>query len=237
MKRFPSSGRRSEGTDFPHPLICAQVPQSRVLAVAALAPCCSAGRTLKSPVQSLVLRPWGTHTHTHTHTCPLLGQQVAPSSLDSLLSPPPPPNVTGEERRIREFYQSRGLERGSQAGHEDPASDRVGLPYTTFDHSRAHYYRFDEHVTLCLEKQSTSGKEKSKHVLQQKYVRCSVRAQIRHLRRVLCYRLELALQYVQILFDNEVLPDHLTLKQLWLSRWFGKPAPLHLNYSVKEKRR
>ncbi|XP_039189852.1 polycomb group RING finger protein 1 isoform X1 [Crotalus tigris] len=58
-----------------------------------------------------------------------------------------------EERRIREFYQSRGLERGSQASHEDPASDRVGLPYTTFDHSRAHYYRFDEHVTLCLEKQ------------------------------------------------------------------------------------
>lgn len=68
---------------------------------------------------------------------------------------------------------------------------------------------------------------------------------------------------VQILFDNEVLPDHLTLKQLWLTRWFGKvgahsragcplphpqaehspgslvfqPAPLHLNYSVKEKRR
>ncbi|KAL7975870.1 hypothetical protein Chor_011785 [Crotalus horridus] len=206
-----------------------------------------------------------------------------------------------EERRIREFYQSRGLERGSQASHEDPASDRVGLPYTTFDHSRAHYYRFDEHVTLCLEKQSCSGKEKSKHILQQKYVRCSVRAQIRHLRRVLCCRLELALQYVsggshpvqkglramcqspgewafwpllmnvprtsptqvQILFDNEVLPDHLTLKQLWLTRWFGKvgahsragcslprpqaehshgslvfqPAPLHLNYSVKEKRR
>ncbi|XP_063166323.1 polycomb group RING finger protein 1 isoform X2 [Candoia aspera] len=120
---------------------------------------------------------------------------------------------------------------------ENPASDRVGLPCTTFDHSRAHYYRFDEHVTLCLEKQSNLGKEKSKHVLQQKYVRCSVRAQIRHLRRVLCCRLELALQYVQILFDNEVLPDHLTLKQLWLTRWFGKPAPLHLSYSVKEKRR
>ncbi|XP_070612860.1 polycomb group RING finger protein 1 isoform X3 [Erythrolamprus reginae] len=62
-----------------------------------------------------------------------------------------------EERRIREFYQSRGLERGSQASHEDPASDRVGLPYTTFDHSRAHYYRFDEHLTLCLEKQRWAG--------------------------------------------------------------------------------
>lgn len=83
--------------------------------------------------------------------------------------------------------------------------------------------------------------------LQQKYVRCSVRAQIRHLRRVLCHRLGLPLQHVsvgggggvgaggcelrlmaqpcpqvQILFNGEALPDHMTMKQLWLSRWFGK---------------
>lgn len=34
--------------------------------------------------------------------------------------------------------------------------------------------------------------------LQQKYVRCSVRAQIRHLRRVLCHRLGLPLQHVSV---------------------------------------
>nr|XP_020650847.1 polycomb group RING finger protein 1 [Pogona vitticeps] len=142
-----------------------------------------------------------------------------------------------EERRIREFCQSRaGMERGNQPSSEGPASDRVGLPCAAFDHSRAHYYRFDEHVLLCLEKQS-SGKEKNKHILQHKYVRCSARAQIRHLRRVLCCRLELALPHVHILFNNELLPDSMTLKQLWLSRWFGKPAPLLLHYSVKEKRR
>ncbi|XP_074948591.1 polycomb group RING finger protein 1 [Phalacrocorax aristotelis] len=83
----------------------------------------------------------------------------------------------------------------------------------------------------------SSSKDKSKAVLQQKYVRCSVRAQIRHLRRVLCHRLELPLQHVQILFNNEALPDHMTMKQLWLSRWFGKPAPLLLHYSIKDKRR
>ncbi|NXA83697.1 PCGF1 protein, partial [Thryothorus ludovicianus] len=114
--------------------------------------------------------------------------------------------------------------------------DPMGLPYSTFDHSRAHYFRYDEHVSLCLEKLSSS-KDKSKAVLQQKYVRCSVRAQIRHLRRVLCHRLGLSLQHVQILFDNEPLPDHMTMKQLWLSRWFGKPAPLLLHYSIKDKRR
>ncbi|XP_064007376.1 polycomb group RING finger protein 1 isoform X1 [Pogoniulus pusillus] len=114
--------------------------------------------------------------------------------------------------------------------------DPMGLPYSTFDHSRAHYFRYDEHVSLCLEKQSSS-KDKSKAVLQQKYVRCSVRAQIRHLRRVLCHRLGLPLQHVQILFNHEALPDHMTMKQLWLSRWFGKPAPLLLHYSIKDKRR
>nr|XP_032649396.1 polycomb group RING finger protein 1 [Chelonoidis abingdonii] len=122
------------------------------------------------------------------------------------------------------------------ASPADPVVDTMGLPYSSFDHSRAHYYRYDEHVSLCLERQSSS-KEKNKATLQQKYVRCSVRAQVRHLRRVLCHRLGLALQHVQILYGSEVLPDHMTMKQLWLSRWFGRPAPLLLHYSVKEKRR
>ncbi|XP_074443129.1 polycomb group RING finger protein 1 isoform X2 [Larus michahellis] len=175
-----------------------------------------------------------------------------------------------EEKRIREFYQSRGLDRVTQPSGEDTVGgDPMGLPYSTFDHSRAHYFRYDEHVSLCLEKQSSS-KDKSKAVLQVsggpcgcpaglpgpeppgsaqtwphspcsglglKYVRCSVRAQIRHLRKVLCHRLGLQLQHVQILFNNEALPDHMTMKQLWLSRWFGKPAPLLLHYSIKDKRR
>ncbi|NXL84345.1 PCGF1 protein, partial [Alectura lathami] len=139
-----------------------------------------------------------------------------------------------EEKRIREFYQSRGLDRVTQPSGEGgrgdggrggsvvgvvapvPVPDPPGCPFSSF-HS--------------------SSKDKSKAVLQQKYVRCSVRAQIRHLRRVLCHRLGLPLQHVQILFSGEVLPDHMTMKQLWLSRWFGKPAPLLLHYSIKDKRR
>uniref|UniRef100_F6ZSF0 Polycomb group RING finger protein 1 n=1 Tax=Equus caballus TaxID=9796 RepID=F6ZSF0_HORSE len=141
-----------------------------------------------------------------------------------------------EEKRIREFYQSRGLDRVTQPSGEEPALSNLGLPFSSFDHSKAHYYRYDEQLSLCLERLS-SGKDKNKSVLQNKYVRCSVRAEVRHLRRVLCHRLMLNPQHVQLLFDNEVLPDHMTMKQLWLSRWFGKPSPLLLQYSVKEKRR
>ncbi|XP_074721085.1 polycomb group RING finger protein 1 isoform X1 [Strix uralensis] len=108
-----------------------------------------------------------------------------------------------------------GVRRGGTAGGP-PAPELSGCPFSSL---------------------RSSSKDKGKAVLQQKYVRCSVRAQIRHLRRVLCHRLGLPLQHVQILFNNEALPDHMTMKQLWLSRWFGKPAPLLLHYSIKDKRR
>ncbi|KAG1962325.1 polycomb group RING finger protein [Pimephales promelas] len=96
-----------------------------------------------------------------------------------------------EDKRIKEFYQSRGLERIIQPSGEDSVPDNTGLPYTSFDHSKAHFYRYDEQVSLCLERQSSSfsGKDKNKLTLQQKFVRCSVRAEVRHLRKVLCHRL------------------------------------------------
>ncbi|MGH0142424.1 UNVERIFIED_CONTAM: hypothetical protein FKN15_037657 [Acipenser sinensis] len=83
---------------------------------------------------------------------------------------------------------------------------------------------------------SSVGKDKNKFTLQQKYVRCSSRAEVRHLKRVLCHKLHVDRHQVQILFNNESLPDHMTMKQLWLSRWFGKSLPLVLHFSIKDKR-
>ncbi|XP_018581996.1 polycomb group RING finger protein 1-like [Scleropages formosus] len=143
-----------------------------------------------------------------------------------------------EDRRIKEFYQSRGLERVVQTSSEDGVPDSAGLGYTSYDHSKAHYYRNDEQVSLCLERQSSttslSGKDKIR-LIQQKFVRCSARAEVRHLRRVLGHRLRVEKNQVQMLFNNESLPDHMTMKQLWLSHWFGKAQPLVLHYTVKDK--
>lgn len=143
-----------------------------------------------------------------------------------------------EDKRIKEFYQSRGLERIIQPSGEESVPDNTGLPYTSFDHSKAHFYRYDEQVSLCLERQSSSfsGKDKNKLTLQQKFVRCSVRAEVRHLRKVLCHRLNVEKHQVQMLFNNESLPDHMTMKRLWLSHWFGKAQPLVLHYTIKDKR-
>ncbi|XP_051506372.1 polycomb group RING finger protein 1-like isoform X4 [Myxocyprinus asiaticus] len=100
-----------------------------------------------------------------------------------------------EDKRIKEFYQSRGLERIIQP----PGEDSVPI-WSGFDHSKAHFYRYDEQVSLCLERQSSSlsGKDKNKLTLQ-----------------------------VQMLFNNESLPDHMTMKRLWLSHWFGKVSQSH----------
>ncbi|XP_048827610.1 polycomb group RING finger protein 1 isoform X2 [Brienomyrus brachyistius] len=142
-----------------------------------------------------------------------------------------------EDKRIKEFYQSRGLERVVQSSGDDAEPDMAGLPYTSFDHSKAHFYRYDEQVSLCLERQSSSsstGRDKSKLTLR-KFVRCSARAEVRHLRRVLCQRLSVEKQQVQMLFNNECLSDHMTMKQLWLLHWFGKAQPLVLHYTIKDK--
>ncbi|XP_024238839.1 polycomb group RING finger protein 1 isoform X2 [Oncorhynchus tshawytscha] len=156
-----------------------------------------------------------------------------------------------EDKRIKEFYQSRGLERVVQPPGEDSIPD-TGLPFTSFDHSKAHFYRYDEQVSLCLERQSSSlseKKDKTKLTLhvsrvewnptmppEQKFVRCSVRAEVRHLRKVLCHRLNVEKHQIQMLFNNESLPDHMTMKRLWISHWFGKAQPLVLHYTIKDKR-
>uniref|UniRef100_A0A3Q2XCQ6 Polycomb group RING finger protein 1 n=1 Tax=Haplochromis burtoni TaxID=8153 RepID=A0A3Q2XCQ6_HAPBU len=134
-----------------------------------------------------------------------------------------------EDKRIKEFYQSRGLERVIQPAGDDGVPDAT-VPYTSFDHSKAHFYRYDEQVSLCLERLSSSlaeKKDKTKLTLQQKFVRCSVRAEVRHLRKVLCHRLNVEKHQVQMLFNNEFLPDHMTMKRLWLSHWFGKVQCTH----------
>ncbi|KAK3564578.1 hypothetical protein QTP86_022817 [Hemibagrus guttatus] len=331
-----------------------------------------------------------------------------------------------EDKRIREFYQSRGLERIIQPLGDDSLPDNTGLPYTSFDHSKAHFYRYDEQVSLCLERQrksttdaifalrilmekyrdgqrelhcvfvdlekaydrvpreelwycmrksgvaekyvmmdllseevrqespwtmmfadnivifsesweqveenlerwrfalerrgmkvsrskteymcvnemegsgtarlqgeevkkvqefkylgstvqsngecgkevkvgmggercrefcvigkyqresrgrctgpcsSLSGKDKNKLTLQQKFVRCSVRAEVRHLRKVLCHRLNVERHQVQMLFNNECLPDHMTMKRLWLSHWFGKVLLNHWFFTMPSRTR
>ncbi|XP_048852470.1 polycomb group RING finger protein 1-like isoform X5 [Brienomyrus brachyistius] len=72
-----------------------------------------------------------------------------------------------EDKRIKEFYQSRGLERITQLSNEGAVADAAGLLFTHFDRPKAHFYRNDEQVSLCLESSSLlPGKDRIKLVQQ-----------------------------------------------------------------------
>uniref|UniRef100_A0A8C7WSF6 Uncharacterized protein n=1 Tax=Oryzias sinensis TaxID=183150 RepID=A0A8C7WSF6_9TELE len=75
---------------------------------------------------------------------------------------------SGEDKRIRDFYQSRGLERVVQPAGDSKMTSS-GLPYTSFDHSKAHFYRYDEQVSLCLESSSLAGKDRTKLALRVRF--------------------------------------------------------------------
>ncbi|XP_078717708.1 polycomb group RING finger protein 1 [Lampetra fluviatilis] len=143
-----------------------------------------------------------------------------------------------EERRIREFYQSRGLDRVVQA-EESTAAEQTSLQSLPFDLSKAHYYCYDELVRLCLERHSSrqgaEGKEPPVPVLKQKFVRCSVRTTVSQLRQVLSKKLGICPpSQVFVHFEEESLLDDTTLKEVWLTYWYQKPAPLLLYYSISE---
>ncbi|CAI9537404.1 unnamed protein product [Staurois parvus] len=86
-------------------------------------------------------------------TQPLLNLKLDRVMQDIVYKLVPPP-AADEERRIREFYQSRGLERVLQTSMvEDPVVDvtRQSLS-AVVSQGTSHYYRNDEHVSLCLER-------------------------------------------------------------------------------------
>lgn len=70
-------------------------------------------------------------------------------------------------RRVRQSPQSIPPARFCSLGEEEcgicaaclttlsfsePALSNLGLPFCSFDHSKAHYYRYDEQLSLCLER-------------------------------------------------------------------------------------
>uniref|UniRef100_A0A8C4QNA6 Polycomb group RING finger protein 1 n=1 Tax=Eptatretus burgeri TaxID=7764 RepID=A0A8C4QNA6_EPTBU len=138
-----------------------------------------------------------------------------------------------EEQRIKEFSQTRGLDRIVQS-EEFNGPQAVQATCRTADLSRAHLYRHDELVCLHLDSYCSSlGQAEGVIPLQQKYVRCSARAQVYQLRKVLARKLGLETpEQVLVFFKDEVLPDEMTMKQVWRSRWYSKPLPLQLLYGL-----
>ncbi|XP_033633250.1 polycomb group RING finger protein 1-like [Asterias rubens] len=143
------------------------------------------------------------------------------------------PNLfEGEERRKREFYRARGL---------DKVQSKVQLKSFSgkLDPSGSHFYRNDEQVSLCLEKHRSQmlNQSESPSSLQKRYIRCSVRTCVSHIQKLLIKKLAVPERIeINLYCEDHILYEDEPLKYVWLAHWQGKAAPMILHYQLESSK-
>ncbi|XP_064603918.1 polycomb group RING finger protein 1-like isoform X2 [Liolophura sinensis] len=150
-----------------------------------------------------------------------------------------------EEDRKEEFYRSRGLGTLKKEGlmtkgtvaEEDEGSSHC---LTSLDNQpQGHRYRHDEQVCLCLERYSRQsvphkGSSLSLRALEKKFVRCSVRVLVSHLKEMLSRKLNKPTNLeLEVLCGEELLQEEMSMKQIWLMFWHKRESPMLLYYRFK----
>lgn len=139
-----------------------------------------------------------------------------------------------EEKKRQEFNRSRGLIKA----HTEEDVDEPLSAMKIIDNAQGHFYRNDEQIYFCLEKFHFESVEKNGGTkkLENKFMRCSVRAEICHLRQLLRNSLGLPVDTeVEIVCNNKVMDKDMTMKQIWLMQYTGKPSPMMLYYKIMPK--
>ncbi|KAK3698095.1 hypothetical protein QZH41_017524 [Actinostola sp. cb2023] len=165
-----------------------------------------------------------------------------------------------EEKRRKEFYESRGLpDRKAHISCKDPDSETSKASDITLRRDFSDFknsYRDDELVSICLERfgfadteqAGTSDIEDEKQsepplrcskVLGKKYIRCSVRTMVMHLQRYLRSKLHIQDdQQVQITCNDHIIHPCRTMKFIWISEWLDKVSqapPIVLQYDIIDR--
>uniref|UniRef100_T1JH44 RING-type domain-containing protein n=1 Tax=Strigamia maritima TaxID=126957 RepID=T1JH44_STRMM len=131
------------------------------------------------------------------------------------------PNLMeNEEQRRKDFEKVRGL---SHPNKNDSFSSKDDNG-SHFDAPGRHTYKYDELINICLESQQGLTMSKCGQIeVMRKFVRCSVRTLILHVKKLLPRVWPILRdKELEVLCDGEVLPDHYCLKYVWLARWTGK---------------
>ncbi|XP_065649378.1 polycomb group RING finger protein 1 isoform X3 [Hydra vulgaris] len=100
-------------------------------------------------------------------------------------------------------------------------------------------YLSDEQINLCLCLKSCSDffAEMKLEEIQHKYVRCSVRSYIHHIRHLLSKLYDVSLKdyKIQISCNGKILSDLNNLKLIYFVHWKCKSQPMVLTYTIEEK--
>lgn len=143
--------------------------------------------------------------------------------------------LENEEKRREDFYKSRGVVTPKKPGKKEEVQSPPKLS-TIINTPDGHKFSHDEQICLCLERVGPqervySGQKVVLKQLEKKFVRCSIRVLILHLKAML-YKKLASPQHVKldILCEDEVQSDETSMKQIYLMMWFGKETPVVLFY-------
>ncbi|KAK7109942.1 polycomb group RING finger protein 1-like [Littorina saxatilis] len=143
--------------------------------------------------------------------------------------------LENEEKRREDFNKSRGVVTPKKPGKKTEIHTPPKLS-TIINTPDGHKFAQDEHICLCLERlgpqeRSHCGQRVPLRQLEKKFVRCSIRVLISHLKAMLHKKLSVPpdLKF-DILCDDEVQAEETSLKQIYLMTWYGKEIPMVLFY-------
>ncbi|KAK3585483.1 hypothetical protein CHS0354_003331 [Potamilus streckersoni] len=178
--------------------------------------------------------------------CPQCGTQIhetqpfqnlrADRTLQDIVYKLVPGLFENEEKRREEFFKARGVSKRVTEGEENLGPKLSA----TLNNGQAHQYKFDEQVCLCLERYSPQfvdcevGRFQLPS-LDKKFIRCSVRVLIVHLKSMIIKKLDVPETLkVCMLCDETELEDEMSMKQVYLMYWYCRPSPMVLFYRLKE---
>ncbi|KAJ8317054.1 hypothetical protein KUTeg_004958 [Tegillarca granosa] len=98
-----------------------------------------------------------------------------------------------EEKRREEFYKSKGFKKQKKGVVEEKSGPKLSC---ILNNPNAHQYQYDDQICLCVDRyspqlMSTDNGVYTLPVLDKKFIRCSVRVLIAHLKRMIKNKLSI----------------------------------------------
>ena len=162
-------------------------------------------------------------------------------SLQDIVYKLVPDLYRNECKRVQLFCEENEIEISSQ--DTLPLLSPMDLPkiVKSYDGQSNSNHRYDQQVGMCLEYELITTKTKSTkqgcYNLKKKYVCCSCKATLSHVKTFILSKLDLPEETKIVLFceTEELLDKSLTLEEICFTRWRYRVIPLMLTYRFPDE--
>ncbi|ESO95036.1 hypothetical protein LOTGIDRAFT_117541, partial [Lottia gigantea] len=130
-----------------------------------------------------------------------------------------------EEKKREEFNRTRNANQETQGCEPGGLAPRLS---SIINNPQGHLYKYDEQICLCLERYSPqkiqhNGRWIQLQPLEKKFVRCSIRVLVSHIKSMLHKKLPLTNNIkLEVLCGDEEMQDEMSLKQIYLMNWYTR---------------